>query len=124
MNEAETGNATRATINGYFSSLSRKAAWESFFSEEMAFTSFTSLVRRSTGREAYLEATKRFYSTIVAVSVRSLLIDENRACALTHYELQPPGRPAFTTDVAEVFEIHDQKITLFEIYFDTAPFPK
>ncbi len=75
-------------------------------------------------RAAYLEATKRFYSMITALEVRDLLVDGQKACALTRYELQPPGGAAFHSDVAEVFEVRDGKITSFEIYFDSSPFPK
>jgi hypothetical protein len=39
---------------------------------------------------------------ITAMKVKGLLIDGERACALTHYDLQPPS----------------------DIYFDTAPYPK
>ena len=78
----------------------------------MTFTSFTSPVKRISGRGAYLESTKRFYSMITALKVRDLLVDGDRACALTRYELQPPRGSAFASDVAEVFR------------FDSSPFPK
>ena len=56
------------------------------------------------------EATKRFYSMIGDVTVKDLLIDGDRACALTRYYLQPSGRPAFESDVAEAFIVRDGKI--------------
>ena len=61
---------------------------------------------------------------IAAMEVRLLIVEGERACVLTRYELQPPGRPAFQSDVAEVFGVRDGKIISFEIYFDSAPFPK
>jgi ketosteroid isomerase-like protein len=115
---------TRDTIQGYFTNLNRKKDWEQFLADDMIFTSFTSPIRQVTGRAAYLEATKRFYSMINALEVKDLVVDGNKACALTRYELQPPGRPAFESHVAEVFEVRDGKIITFEIYFDSAPFPK
>lgn len=115
---------TKDTVEDYFATLTRKGHWESFLSDEMTFTSFTSPAKHVSGRAAYLESTKRFYSMITSVEVRSLLIDGDSACALTHYRLQPPGGPAFDTDVAEVFGVQDGKIASFEIYFDSAPFPK
>jgi hypothetical protein len=42
---------------------------------------------------------------------------------MTHYDLRGPAGP-FTSDVAEVFTIRDGKIHSFDIYFDSAPFPK
>jgi ketosteroid isomerase-like protein len=115
---------TRDTIQGYLSGLKQKTSWESFLSDDMKFTSFTTPNKRVSGRAAYLEATKRFYSMITALEVKDLLVDGQQACALTRYELQPPNGEAFHSDVAEVFEVRDGKITSFEIYFDSSPFPK
>ncbi len=115
---------TRDTIQRYFESLQQKRGWEAFLSEQMTFTSYTSPVKRITGRDAYLEATKRFFSMVAAVEVQGIVADGEKACALTRYELQPPGGAAFESHVAEVFEVKEGKITSFEIYFDSAPFPK
>ena len=115
---------TRDTIQGYFDSLRKKGRWEAFLSDEIQFTSFTSPIKRVAGRGAYLEATKRFYSMIKAMEITGILVDGDKACVLTRYELQPPGGPAFESHVAEVFEVRDGKIESFAIYFDSAPFPK
>ena|SRR5438105_4898061 len=113
---------TRDTIEAYFRSLGDKRGWESFLSDDIAFTSFTSPIKRVTGKTAYLESTSRFYAMIGALEVRGLLVDGDKACALTRYDLQPPGRAGFASDVAEVFGVRDGKITSFDIYFDSAPF--
>ena len=122
MNEIPT--MTRDTIERYFRNLRDKNAWEPFLADDMTFTSFTSPLKRVSGKTAYLEATKRFYSTIASVELKELLVNGDRGCALTHYELQPPSGCPFSCDVAEVFGVRGGKITSFEIYFDTAPFPK
>jgi ketosteroid isomerase-like protein len=115
---------TRTIIDDYFRRLKQKGDWSACLADDMTFTSFTSPNKRVEGRPAYLEATGRFYSTIAAVDVKEILVDGNRACALTHYDLRAPGLPAFSTDVAEVFQVRDGKIVAFDIYFDSAPFPK
>jgi ketosteroid isomerase-like protein len=120
----ETNMTTRDTIQGYFRSLKAKKGWEAFLSDDMTFTSFTSPVRRASGRAEFLESTKRFYSMIAGVEVRDMLVDGDKACALTRYALHPHGRPAFDSDVAEMFEVRDGKIRSFDIYFDSSPFPK
>ena len=61
---------------------------------------------------------------IAAFEVRDLLVGGEKVCALTRYELQPPQGSAFQSDVAEVFGVRDGKIVSFDIYFDSAPFPK
>ena len=122
--QGRTDMTTRDTIQSYFTSLKQKQSWEAFLSDDMTFTSFTSPIKRVSGKLAYLESTKRFYSMITALDVRDLLVDGNKACGLTHYQLQPPQGPAFTSDVAELFEVRDGKISSFDIYFDSSPFPK
>lgn len=115
---------TRDTIQAYFNSLKQKKGWETFLSDDMTFTSHTSPIKRVAGRAAYLEATKRFYSMIAALEVKDLVVDGNKVCALTRYELQPPGGPAFESHVAEVFEVRNGMIGSLDIYFDSAPFTK
>lgn len=116
---------TRDVIQRYFENLERRGDWPSSIADDVVFTSFTSPVKEARGKQAFLESTKRFYGTIAKVSVRDIFVDEDRACALTRYEVQPPGgMPAFTSDVAEIFTVRDDHITSFSIYFDTAPFPK
>jgi ketosteroid isomerase-like protein len=115
---------TRDAVQGYFDCLKQRQGWESFLADDMVFTSLTSPVKRVTGKPAYLEATKRFYGMITGVDVRRLVVEGNTACALTHYRLQPPQGASFESDVAEVLTVRDGKIRTFEIYFDSAPFPK
>ena len=114
----------KSAVEGYFAALERKQDWPAYLSDELVFTSFTSPSKTVRGKAAYLESTKRFYGMIQRFELRDLIADEDRACALTRYELQPPGGPAFRTDVAEVFGVRDGKIQSFDIYFDSTPFPK
>jgi len=116
---------TKQTIERYFDRLKDKSGWEGLLADDVTFTSFTIPNKRADGKAAYLQATKRFYSTIARVEVRDLLIDGDRACAFTHYDLRPPnGGPTFQSDVAEFFSVKDGKIGSLGIYFDSAPFPK
>jgi len=115
---------TKDIIQGYFNRLKQKSGWEAFLADAMAFTSFVTPIKQVAGKSAYLESTSRFFSMITAVEVKDLMVDGDRACALTRYQLQPPGGPAFESHVAEVFKVKDDKISSLEIYFDSAPFPK
>jgi ketosteroid isomerase-like protein len=115
---------TSDTVADYFNHLKNGVGWESFLADDMVFTSFTTPVKRVTGRAAYLESTKRFYSMIRGLEVCKVIVDRDYACALTRYELQPPAGPLFQSNVAEVFRVRDGKIASFDIYFDSSPFPK
>lgn len=61
---------TRQTIQAFFDSLERKQGWESFLADDVVFTSLTSPVEQVTGKDACLQATRRFYSTVRAMEVR------------------------------------------------------
>lgn len=116
---------TRETVQDYFAKLEHKKGWESCLADDMVFTSLTSPVKQVAGKENYLRATQRFYSTVAAVEVRDLMVDGDKAVALTRYRIQPPnGAPSFQSDVAEVFTVKNDRIASFSIYFDTSPYPK
>lgn len=115
---------TRDAVQGYFNCLQQNTGWEAFLADEMQFTTFTSPVERVTDRGAYLERLRRFYSMIQALEIKDIIVEGEKACVLARYELQPPGGPVFESHVAEVFGVRDGKINSFDIYFDSAPFPK
>ena len=115
---------TRDTVQGYLDSVKQQRGWESFLSDEVRFTSFTSPVKQLAGKPAYIEATKGFYSKVASLELRDLMIDADRACALTRYEVRGQNGGTFTSDVAEVFTVKNGKIDSLAIYFDTAPYAK
>jgi ketosteroid isomerase-like protein len=90
----------------------------------MTFTSFINPVKQVTGKAAYIESTRRFFSMIVAVEVKDLIVDGEKACALTRYQLKPPTGDSFNSDVAEIFTVRNNQIESLSIFFDTSPFPK
>lgn len=117
--------ATREIIKQYFDKLTRGSDWQSLLADDATFTSYASPIKEAKGKAAFLAATKRFYSSIGLAELRELIIDGDRACALTRYVIRPPnGAPSFASDVAEVFRVRNGTIVSLEIYFDTAPYPK
>ena len=86
---------TKDTLQRYFDGLRAKQGWDAFLSDGMTFTSFTTPIKRVTGRGPYLEATRRFFSMIKALEIKGMVVDGERACVLTRYELQPPSGPVF-----------------------------
>jgi ketosteroid isomerase-like protein len=116
--------STRAVVQDYFRALELGESWQAFLAEDLAFTILSSPVKRVSGRAAYLEATRRFYSMIRSVHLRELIIEGERACALTHYELEGPDGKRFESDVVEILTVSRNQITSLEICFDPAPYPK
>ncbi len=102
--------STNEIVQRYFEELKQRGRWESFLADDMTFTSFTSPVKEVSGKAAYLESTKRFFSMVKSVEVRDLIIDGAKACALTRYQLQAPSGSRFQSDVAELFTVRNGKI--------------
>lgn len=118
------GVSTRDIILSYFDALTSKKPWDAFLAEDMRFTSFVVPIKEVAGKTAYIESTRRFFSMITAVKVNHMIVEGDKACVLTHYELQPPRGDRFRSDVAEVFSVRNGKIDSLAIYFDASPFPK
>jgi ketosteroid isomerase-like protein len=116
--------STRNVVESYFNALTARKEWSEFFREDVKFVSHVAPPKAVTGRSAFLDSSRRFYSMIVGIEVPAILIDGNRACALTRYRLQAPNGPSFFSEVAEIFEVTEGKISSLEIYFDSSPFPK
>jgi len=116
---------TKRTLEVFFDMVMQKADWESMLANDMVFISATSPLKQVNGKAAALPGLRRFYSMVSKVDVREMIVEGEKACALTRYTLQPPtGAPPFTSDVAEIFTVQNDKITKFAIYFDTAPYPR
>ncbi len=116
--------STKQIIQNYFSELKQKKQWETFLAEEMTFTNFAAPVTHVTGKSAYLQATKQFFSMTTDVTIREVIIEGQKACVVSHYELKLPNGVGFGSDVAEIFTVSNGKITSLQIFFDTSPFPK
>jgi ketosteroid isomerase-like protein len=116
---------TKQIIERFLEAVTRGADWTSFLAEDVVFGSMTSPGREIRGKEASLPGLRRFYSMVSSLEVRDIIVDGEKACALTRYKLKPPtGGAVFQSDVAEIFTVRDDKIKFFAIYFDTAPYPK
>src|SRR5256885_10585361 len=116
--------STKSLIECYLEAIKKKAEWSGFFRDDVTFTSHVMSVKRVEGRTPFLESTRRFYSMIAGLEVIGLIVEGDRACALTRYKLQVPQGPSFSTEVAEIFKVVDEKIASLDIYFDSSPFPK
>jgi ketosteroid isomerase-like protein len=115
--------STRTAVEEYFAALHDGGAWSDRLAATMTFTNHASPGRTVTGRDAYLAATAGFFSMVSEVELRDLVVDGDRACAMTTYTLRPPVGEPFRSDVAEVLTVRDGAIDALEIYFDSAPYP-
>jgi hypothetical protein len=116
--------STRDIIQEYFERLRTGGDWAALLSEDVAFANLASPVKRVAGKAAFLEATRRFYGSVASLGVRDLVVEGERACALTKYRVAPPTRDEFESHVAEFFDVQNGRIAALSICFDTAPYPR
>lgn len=111
---------TKEILQSYYQALEQKGDWESFFSDQMVFVNNG---KETQGKENALMGIKRFFSMVSSYEVREMVVGEDKAGAVVSYHLQAPSGATFTSDVAEFFTFQEEKISVFSIYFDTAPYP-
>ena len=99
----------KSVIERYLEALKNRTEWSGFFHEDMTFVSHVAPVKRVEGKAAFLESTRRFYSMIAGLEVVALIVEGDRACALTRYKPQVPQGPSFGTEVAEIFQSRGRK---------------
>ncbi|HUI65935.1 MAG TPA: nuclear transport factor 2 family protein [Bacteroidota bacterium] len=116
--------STMETVQSYFRDLQEKREWTAYLADDIHFTSYTSPIKEVRGKKAYLDSTRRFYSMVVSLHVRDLIISEEKVCALTRYVLHSPSGSNFVSDVAEIMTVRNGRIGSLSIFFDPAPFPK
>lgn len=114
---------TTQTIDRYFTALRSGNGWQDHLADQVEFTNHATPVEHVTGPTAYIDSTQGFYAMADTIDVDEIMIDDTKACVRTRYRLQPPGGEAFTSHVAEIFTVANNRIQSLAIYFDSAPYP-
>lgn len=114
---------TRQTIDRYFTALKSGNGWQDHLADQVEFINHADPVEHVTGRTAYIDSTQGFYAMADTIDIDEITIEDTRACVRTRYRLQPPVGEAFTSHVAEIFTVANDKIQSLAIYFDSAPYP-
>src|SRR5690606_41445117 len=91
--------------------------WKKILAEEITFNSPTGEFR---GKESFIQMTNQFKQGVVSTSVKTVIAEGDKASVLTLYQMAIPTGEKFDLDVSEIINVRGQKISSFEIYFDTA----
>lgn len=110
-------------LNIYYKGFAEKANWETVIADDFQFvggdmTNATTVV----GKLAYIEIIKRFSKVFESMSVKEMIIKENRACVIGNYNFQFPNGKKNNGNVAEIWTAKDGKLKSLTIYFDTLTF--
>ena len=111
---------TKEIVQSYFDGIAQKNGWERFISDEMIFIG--PRMGRTTGKDAYIEATARFLRVVDSSKVSQMIIEGDNASVIARYELLSPIGNRLSADIAEIMTVRNGKIASSAIFFDTAGF--
>ena len=109
---------TRTLLQRYYDGLSKKEGWQSLLSEDVELTG--TLAKESKGKDLFTH--NNFFRMIKGLKVRKMIVENENGFALVSYDLVSPKGTSFSSDVAEIWRINDNKLASLAIYFDTAAF--
>lgn len=113
-------NTTKELLDKYYNRLHKKGDLGSLLSEGFLMTG--TIAKESKGREAYIN--NNFFKCILGLKVKSMIIEDDSACAIVNYDLISPKGNKFSADIAEIWKAKGGKLVSIAIYFDTAYFQK
>jgi len=114
---------TKQLLETYYKRLTEKEGWDSVLSDDFKFiggdmTKTTPIV----GKAAYNEIIKRFSRLFKTMRVKDMIIADDRAFVLANYDYVFPNGKAINGNVAELWEVKDEKLDALTIFFDTKTF--
>ncbi len=107
-------------LKQYYDGLANKGDWHSMLSENILLTG--TIAKESIGKENFVN--NNFFKMVRSLKVKNMIVENDGACAVVHYDLLSPKGKSFTSDVAEIWKVKNGKLESLEIYFDTAQFQK
>jgi ketosteroid isomerase-like protein len=109
---------TRTLLEKYYDTLSKNEGWQSLLSEDVLLTG--TVMKESKGKDLFVH--NNFFRMIKSLNVRQMIVENENAFALVSYDLVSPKGTKFSSDVAEIWKVKNNKLASLAIYFDTAAF--
>ncbi len=104
------------TIQKYFAAI-HAGGWEEYVADDFVFTN-NNLDNVLKGKQAYLEGAGRFFRGTIAVEIKQLFVDDDKAAVLARYTLRSPKGNTGYCDVAEFLSLKNGKLVASTIIFD------
>jgi ketosteroid isomerase-like protein len=114
----------RQLLDTYYAGLKQKAGWDSTIADDFQFVSGNNMIKPDpvVGKAAYQAVISRFSRLFTAMRIKDLVVEGDRAYALTNYDYSFPNGKKTSGDVIEVWRAKDGKLAALSIYFDTLSF--
>ncbi len=114
---------TRELPETYCKGFAQRQGWETVLSDDFKFVGgdMTKTVP-IIGKQAYIDIIKRFSRVFQNMRVKTMIIDDDKACVIGNYDYVFPNGKSINGDVAEIWKIKDDKLAELTIFFDTLTF--
>ena len=110
--------STKNIVLRYYKSLEEKSdEWKNLYSVDAVFSDASqSLLAK--GREEVVKSFVPFLNGVAGVKIKELIIEDDRACAIISYDYINSKKKRMNQNVAEIFEVKNDKLAKLTIYFD------
>ena len=111
---------TKKLLSEYYKCLSGKGPVGALLSEDIVLSG--TVAKENRGKEAFLN--NLFFQFIKSLEVKTMIIENDCACAVVRYELVSSKGGGLSCDVAEIWGLRNGKLCSLAMYFDTAAYQK
>lgn len=110
--------STRDLVESYYNSLNNKNdKWQELYSDDANFAD-ASQTLNAKGKIEVIQSFTPFLKGVEDIKVKQIIIEDEYACAVVNYNYRNPKGEKMSQDVAEVWEVKDEKLGKLTIYFD------
>jgi ketosteroid isomerase-like protein len=114
---------TRQLLETYYKGFMEKANWENVIADDFEYVGGDmSNTQPLVGKQAYMEVIKRFSSRFVAMRVKQMIVEGDKACVIGNYDFVFPNGFKINGNVSENWTVENGKLKSLTLYFDTLTF--
>lgn len=115
--------STKQLLEIYYKGFAEKANWEDVIAEDFQYRGGDMTQPEPImGKQAYVEIIKRFSRLFLAMRVKEMIIQDDKACVIGNYDFRFPNGQEINGNVAELWTVKGDKLQSLTIYFDTLIF--
>jgi ketosteroid isomerase-like protein len=109
---------TKDLVQSYYNSLDEKDdKWKDLYLEDAVFSD-ASQTLLAKGKEAVVQSFTPFLKGVAGIKIKQLIVEGDNACAVVGYEYVNPNGERMDQDVAEIWQVKNDKLARLTIFFD------
>jgi len=113
---------TKDLVQSYYKSIRDKDdKWKDLYLEDAIFSD-ASQTLLAKGKEAVIQSFTPFLKGVAGIKIKQLIIEGKNACAIISYDYVNPKGEKMNQDVAEIWEVKNDKLAKLTIYFDLSAY--